>query len=96
MKIKITLADIRKAKAARARYMPNRSRTCPLAVALRRILKRDDISVGYFMLLVGTQVYNLTTKVSNFIDETDEKKDKIRPRELEIDLTNAPTTTTST
>lgn len=91
MIVKITQADINKAKEARRKFDERetwfycRGETCPLAIALKRIISAGRIFVS------GVTIYNdnkklcdVTGEVKSFIEEADKKKDKIRPRELEI------------
>ena len=102
MKIKITLADIRKAKEERRKFADmetwsySRSETCPLAFALKRLYPGHKVVVSGIRVYIGTpQGTYLSQDALSFITEADRKKDKIRPREVEITL-NAPTTKTTT
>jgi len=93
MIVKITQADINKSKETRRKFDERetwgycRGGTCPLAVALKRILSAGRIFVS------GVAIYNdskklcdSTDEVKAFIHEADKKKDRIRPRELEVPI----------
>ncbi len=104
MKIKITLADIRKAKEERRKFADmetwsySRSETCPLAFALKRLYPGHRVCVSVLRVYFGTTGERgsyLSKDALAFIHEADRKKDKIRPREVEIDI-DAPTTKTTT
>lgn len=101
MKIKITIEDIRKAKEETRKFKEkeiwhySRAETCPLAFALRRVYAQLVVRVLPHRIFIGERFIDLSPgEVMDFIVETDRKKDRIRPRELEIDL-DAPTTTTT-
>lgn len=101
MRIKITLEDIRKAKEETRKFKEHhtffycRAETCPLAFALQRIYSQLVVRVLPTRIYIGKRVIELSPgEVIDFIYETDKKKDRIRPRELEIDL-DAPTSTTT-
>lgn len=94
MKIKITREDIRNAKEARSKFETHetlfysRSETCPLAFALSRLynkgIKLVHIRVMPWCIYIDDRRVNLTKEIREIIEEIDRKKDRIRPRELEI------------
>ena len=90
MKIKVTRWDIRNAKEARRKFHALetwfycRSENCPLAFALQRMYPDKVVRVLPWRIFIGEHMIDLSSDVKNFIAETDRKKDKIRPRELEI------------
>lgn len=92
MKIKITREDIRKAKEERRKMESNeiwcysRSETCPLAFALKRMFPGVHVVVSCWRIYFGKQDIDLDAPIAAFIAEADKKKDKIRPRELEIPI----------
>ena len=92
MKIKITLEDIRNAKEETRKWVAKevwhycRAETCPLAFALKRLFPGKRIYVSTYRVYFGRQHIKFTKSIAAFIKETDKKKDRIRPRELEIDL----------
>jgi len=104
MKIKITLADIRKAKEETRKFKEHelwnysRAETCPLAFALNRLynpnIKLVRIRVLPHCIYFDDKRVDLPKRIQKVIEEIDRKKDRIRPRELEIDL-DAPTATTT-
>ena len=96
MIIKITQEDIRKSKEARRKFdthetfMYSRSETCPLAFALSRLynkgIKLVQIRVMPWCIYIDDRRIDLTKEIQKVIEEIDRKRDRIRPRELEIDI----------
>ncbi|KKL87512.1 hypothetical protein LCGC14_1933930 [marine sediment metagenome] len=105
MQIKIKLEDIRKAKEEtrkwknREVWQYSRAETCPLAFALNRIynkgIKLVQIRVQTKCIYIDNRRIELPKAIQKVIEEIDRKHDRIRPRELEIDL-DAPTAKTTT
>jgi len=96
MIVQITQDDINRAKEASRKFREHevfhysRSETCPLAFALNRLyngtLKLIHIRVMPWCIYIDSRRIDLSKELQDMIREIDNKKDRIRPRELELPL----------
>ena len=93
MIVKITQADINKAKRVREKFKKRetfcycRADSCPLAFALKRLFSESRVYVMPWGIYIGrVELCRNDDTVKSFIENTDRKKDKIRPQNLEVPI----------
>jgi hypothetical protein len=74
IKIKVTQDDIQAAKATFDSPNHLRSRSCPIAQALKR-LTRKYVNVGFDACLYNGIMYNLPEKARKFVHNFDQSKE---------------------
>jgi len=93
MLIEITQEDINKAKETRKQFDDRktwyycRAETCPLAFALKRVFPASRIAVMPWGIYVDRkEIFRHNDITKSFIENTDKKKDRIRPQKLEVPI----------
>ena len=76
--VKVTAEDIKNGR-------PGKCALCPIALALKRTLGTDEVSVYSEGLMVGVQYFRATQKIKDFIDRFDEGS-HVRPTKFRLIL----------